>query len=106
MLLCRLLVLVGNHEVVHYAFLDKEKKSAMKRRKGGNVVLPKTYDRGLLLVKVALVLLDALLAAEEHVPISQVSLLSARIPSQGEPTWDVIVTCGVCLDAEFGISPL
>lgn len=53
MLFGSLLVLVGNYEVVYHAF-----------------------DRGLLLVEVLLVLLDALLAAKEDEAITKVLVLA------------------------------
>lgn len=65
-LLSRLLVLVGNHEVVDHAL-----------------------NSSLLRVQITLVLLDALLATEENEAIAQVLVLAPICPRQ------VIIACGI-----------
>ena len=81
-LLCSLLVLVRDNEIVHNVFLDETEGREVKRKE-------KTYDSGLLLVEVALMLLDTLLATEEDEAITQVVFI---VSTTAAASWDVIVT--------------
>lgn len=74
-LLCRLLVLVRNHEVVDHALLLKDRTKVVKMMHTGlrHALVSTTYNGRLLLIQIVLVLLyDALLTAEEHKSITHI----------------------------------
>jgi hypothetical protein len=68
MLLSSLLVLVRDRKVIHNSFL----RNQLNIR---NVVEVRTYNCGLLVVQVGLILLDALLASEENESVPHVKAL-------------------------------
>jgi len=70
------------------------------------VVIIETYNSGLFLIQVRLMLLDAFLASEENVAISQVLLLSILDPAKADLAWQVIVTGGIGRRLQLRIGPL
>lgn len=85
MLLSCLLVLVGNDEVVHHMFLQKVRNVRNDR-------INFTYDCGLLLIEVTLMLLDALFATEEDKTIAKVVGHFSVASNSAIESWDVVVT--------------
>lgn len=60
-------------------------------------VVDDAFNCGLFLVEVALVLFDAFLTTKKHEAVAHITYVFGRNFTLAVPTWNIIVTCRVCI---------